>query len=894
MTSYDNEENAVVNNEGGISETPSDLVAKSPDDSYDKASQHDSQLSPNPAGFGFTKQLIVDSLPNSGQEVDCLYLLTIKNNGQVVGYKKYKWTKLDGFVFCGVTPDLKLENGPRERPVQENNPPKAAPEKVFTGEVVFIKEPIIKGKPLGEYIDSEGGVTEAELQQAINSLDNDLTTEINKKQDKLNGTSAPAGVVVKLLGFNADGDVVNDDVPEGIIVDDSLDTESDNAIANKPVAEKFAEIDADLEQKANVDGNYPTMTVGVADNLSPYDEESGIKQHAPFNFQASGTNNGTDPTATVGALAIMSEKCGNTKAVNQLLQLAPTSTGTINITNNNDGSITLNGTNNTGDSVDVSLSSVNIGYINAHKYLFVCIGLAGSGLTLLSRIGNYYTTTSEYSIGTANSDDNFALRVRVPNGTTLTNLKLIPFVSDLTQWFNGDISQDLLDNPENFFRYYQGSLAYNTGTLVNANSRYLKAIGRNQWDEETEVIGGELWSKNYIKVIPNADYFFKCPATNKNPHIYFYDIDKNEIGDVWNYGTEPFKTPSNCLYIKFYMASGYGTTYNNDITISLYYEGESGYDKYYPYELLTNNDTGTEVLRSAGSVYDSKAPDGTITRRIGTYTFTGSETWIAYGDGYVCADLIASAPAKNILGNVLPNCNSDVLQAKERNDIYAGSDGISVDVGNVYVSDTTNLTGKTLYYELAEPTTEQGTPYSENIIIDDFGTMDFSGTSGVPQGNALFYPVDYKAYLDTLHNYTDGDPDNLALKSDLSADKTELQSVDTQLLNAIGGTLRQCLCVKESLEFDNTAFVDLGTLSWGYSNGIFIVGIPADGKPNYNDNTPSNVICTKYKTVARDDTESTNNSISWKTEIRVNDSSYTDATAFKNAMKGVLLAYEKA
>lgn len=46
--------------------------------------------------------------------------------------------------------------------------------------------------------------------------------------------------------------------------------------------------------------------------------------------------------------------------------------------------------------------------------------------------------------------------------------------------------------------------------------------------------------------------------------------------------------------------------------------------------------------------------------------------------------------------------------------------------------------------------------------------MDFGGTNGVPQGNLIFYPVDYKAYLDTLHKYTDGDPDNLALKSDLA------------------------------------------------------------------------------------------------------------------------------
>ena len=37
-----------------------------------------------------------------------------------------------------------------------------------------------------------------------------------------------------------------------------------------------------VNDKANVDGNYPTMTVGAADDLTPYDEESGALQAQPF------------------------------------------------------------------------------------------------------------------------------------------------------------------------------------------------------------------------------------------------------------------------------------------------------------------------------------------------------------------------------------------------------------------------------------------------------------------------------------------------------------------------------------------------------------------------------------------------------------------------------------
>ena len=37
-----------------------------------------------------------------------------------------------------------------------------------------------------------------------------------------------------------------------------------------------------VNDKANVDGNYPTLTAGLADNLTPYSEDSGAEQDNPF------------------------------------------------------------------------------------------------------------------------------------------------------------------------------------------------------------------------------------------------------------------------------------------------------------------------------------------------------------------------------------------------------------------------------------------------------------------------------------------------------------------------------------------------------------------------------------------------------------------------------------
>jgi hypothetical protein len=56
----------------------------------------------------------------------------------------------------------------------------------------------------------------------------------------------------------------------------------------------------------------------------------------------------------------------------------------------------------------------------------------------------------------------------------------------------------------------------------------------------------------------------------------------------------------------------------------------------------------------------------------------------------------------------------------------------------------------TVIYPLATPTTEQGTPYAENIPCDPDGTLNWTQSAGVPQGNEIFYPADLKGALDSI------------------------------------------------------------------------------------------------------------------------------------------------
>ena len=99
----------------------------------------------------------------------------------------------------------------------------------------------------------------------------------------------------------------------------------------------------------------------------------------------------------------------------------------------------------------------------------------------------------------------------------------------------------------------------------------------NQWDEQWESgafdfstgakVGNSstIRSKNYIPCKPSTSYYNN--NTSGHTYIFFYDMTKTFIS-YGDYKNMVFTTPSNAYYMMFYKSSGYGTTYNNDITIN--------------------------------------------------------------------------------------------------------------------------------------------------------------------------------------------------------------------------------------------------------------------------------------------------------------------------------------
>ena len=273
---------------------------------------------------------------------------------------------------------------------------------------------------------------------------------------------------------------------------------------------------------------------------------------------------------------------------------------------------------------------------------------------------------------------------------------------------------------------------------MSADGSILKSINRNCWDGEHDVIA-----------IPNQAYYCKGTAT-----ITYKDRGGNTISTASVTNTS-FTTPADCFS---FGVSGTG------VTISLYYSGESGYDEDHDYSVLAEVDTGSEVLRSAGAVADEKTPDGTITRRVGVVDL-GTLSWTKYDTAQGTLFRTFISGIKQVGSTQIPNFANakyvSIEQVNRAEKTISQYSTANVDIIDSSYSDaaafTTAMSGVYLLYELATPTTEQGTAFAENIPCDDVGSLMWTQTKGIPQGNEIFYPVDYKASIDTLYKKVNGD-----------------------------------------------------------------------------------------------------------------------------------------
>lgn len=376
-------------------------------------------------------------------------------------------------------------------------------------------------------------------------------------------------------------------------------------------------------------------------------------------------------------------------------------------------------------------------------------------------------------------------------------------IADLTQMFGAGFEPSTI---EEFYQRIPKGIdinAYNEGEVVNMNVEGIKSVGFNAWDEEWEMgyidasNGNTIYAlnhicaKNKIHILPNTTYYLAKPA-GAYTIIAYYDINGLYIGQQDAFATSgiggTFKTFENAHYMRFFCDI---PEYNNDICIHLVHTGyrNGEYEPHVSDEIaLPIADYFPNGMNSIGSVKDEINAAEAI-QRIGVVDL-GTLNWAVYESGksiFQSEYLIGKAqypqydsfPAELVCARYVTKKWYD---GGNGDGVYQTENGIGLEqAGMLYVADTSftdaasfkaAMSGVMLYYELAEPiVTSIDMPLALDYQVWDFGTEEaIAEGKTTPLKASIIYEFNAR---DTIR------ANKLALKN--KADKTELNSLDERV-----------------------------------------------------------------------------------------------------------------
>lgn len=536
-----------------------------------------------------------------------------------------------------------------------------------------------------------------------------------------------------------------------------------------------------LEQKADIDGYYSTLTAGAAENL--VGRGSVLAEY---------TRRTSGGSADIGSGAAAIEKIhGNTIVWNQYEPNATFADGTTGYSSY--GSSTISASDG---KLSVNVASAYAGFItpsfaliSGHKYLLrMVVNCPASTGLLIYHSGNSFIPGTTLAAGlnvftgtaTAPNSATGGLILRFAVVQTYTVTSVLFF--DLTQMGLESIDTDKFNSlfPLNYYAYNTGSLLSLTGTGIETN-------GFNQWDEEWEsgywdvsdgsAHTGVNWvrSKNAIKCFPSTAYCLYTPANLGNRGaLLYYDGEGGYLSyvsipsSIYSSSGFVFTTPTGCEQVKFYMASDYnGAPFCLNLSWSGYRNGE--YEAYWdstlalPITTVTSGGSAVfaDGMKSANTVSDEltgtkavkrveKVDLGTLSWNLASNRFYAQISGCSSRSSGVSNMITAAYPTRN---NASPS-----ISGVQANGEYCQSLNYVVIYDTNYATTaafTTAMSGKYLYYELDTPV--EYTLDSEvnlNYRVDDFGTETL-----LPQNNAtpttapIVYDVRYAMNaVDTLRN----------------------------------------------------------------------------------------------------------------------------------------------
>lgn len=416
--------------------------------------------------------------------------------------------------------------------------------------------------------------------------------------------------------------------------------------------------------------------------------------------------------------------------------------------------------------------SSDVRSITGHKYLLIHSGTNSLGNTPAYGIGGYYSSFNTYAFVTAKSVAYFYLfpfgasTTTVPAGSTFTIDELQCY--DLTAIFGVGNEPTTLEE----FRalYPKKDYPYSAPVVRSMRVTGIETVGFNQWDEEWEngrfdtntgvnIESTNIRCKNLIKVLPNTVYALYVGNSRSGIYAMFYDNNGNILTpiingeDSWTIGNclrissairyNTFITPEGASWMKFYADTAYGSTYTNDVCISLFHSGIRR-GEYKPYEkntLLLPEIVKyfPEGMHGIGDVCD-EIIDGLAIQRIGEVDLgdldwsirtTNENNKYSWGSSLSTPSIGTSEIANIICVKYNTVSANEVYLLKDKTiAVLSNVTGISV---NIYDSNYTaatdkdsfvaSLQGVKLYYELAEPIyTPIDEPLQLTYKVDDFGT----------------------------------------------------------------------------------------------------------------------------------------------------------------------------
>lgn len=509
------------------------------------------------------------------------------------------------------------------------------------------------------------------------------------------------------------------------------------------------------ERKADIDGQYDTLTAGNAQNLIGRGEAT----EEEFTFRPSGDISIQDGTARITKLK------GNTVVWNQLVKngnFVDTNYWTVS------NSVTISISNNTA-TVTSSVSGdkyveQQLNFKVGHKYLFSgeCNSNAAGyvfwiyfgGVTnafaprcIESNINNWVTYTS---IFTCASNEYNLLRLQIPSNTS-THLYRNIQMFDLTQMFGAGNEPATVEEFEALYpdSYYE----YNEGELKSLTATGIKSVGFNTWDEEwtqgvySSTTGAVVYDADHIrninpiKVLSNTQYYCESPTY---VYAFYYDSDMKFLSSERI--SESFVTPDGASYMNFYAYYYYQLfgKYQNDICINLsntgYRNGEYkpyvDFVRQLPIQDIKDSDGNLlfpDGLCSAGTVYDEITEKKAI-KRIGKVDL-GTLNWYAIS-GYTSL-FHAVTDKRKIGGKIMQGRYTNIqtsLPSYEYIDSRDDSLGVTGNDKYIILKDTSftdaaslkeSLQGVYLYYELETPIEVDLDPeVNMDYEVWDFGTEE--------------------------------------------------------------------------------------------------------------------------------------------------------------------------